>query len=283
MLLQTKQRNIAIEDLNRKLRLENIFSNELRPIFNRINRDFRTTYAGTGRILDFSNYQPDVSTVLRRHYERTQRVFRGRIAEQNEKMIQSLQIKQTEDEETLIGLGLLNWLNLRLETQPQVIIDTTDREARMAVEQARQDLIEQNEEVTPVSLAIGSSVINRRRLMGRIPGISITETQAAAESTKQIEAEVLSGRMPFTAPIDPFALTRPRRVEIAPSTKQWITVADDRVRPSHVAADRQTVPIDDAFIVGGAQMRHPGDITLGAPIQEWINCRCSSNINIEGF
>lgn len=54
--------------------------------------------------------------------------------------------------------------------------------------------------------------------------------------------------------------------------KVWLSMEDDRVRPTHRAAHGQTVPVDESFSVGGHDMRFPHDLT--APIGEWINCRC---------
>lgn len=57
--------------------------------------------------------------------------------------------------------------------------------------------------------------------------------------------------------------------------KVWRTVMDGRERPTHAAANGQTVPIDQPFIVGGYKMMFPRDVTYGAPAQEIMNCRCS--------
>lgn len=54
--------------------------------------------------------------------------------------------------------------------------------------------------------------------------------------------------------------------------KVWITVKDERVRPTHRAAHGQRVPLSAKFEVGGSKMERPGDLT--APIDEWANCRC---------
>lgn len=54
--------------------------------------------------------------------------------------------------------------------------------------------------------------------------------------------------------------------------KRWMTRYDARVRETHVWADRQTVPIDDTFTVGGESLRYPGD-PMGST-GETINCRC---------
>jgi uncharacterized protein with gpF-like domain len=54
--------------------------------------------------------------------------------------------------------------------------------------------------------------------------------------------------------------------------KVWIAAEDERTRPDHVAADGQTVEMDDAFQVGDSSMQFPGDPT--APADQVINCRC---------
>lgn len=55
--------------------------------------------------------------------------------------------------------------------------------------------------------------------------------------------------------------------------KEWLSSRDNRVRPSHTAADGQEVTLDNAFNVGGALLRFPGDPQ--GPAKEVINCRCT--------
>ena len=57
--------------------------------------------------------------------------------------------------------------------------------------------------------------------------------------------------------------------------KEWLSTADARCRPSHLAANGQTVPVDQPFMIGGYPMMHPGDMELGAPVSEIVNCRCT--------
>lgn len=55
--------------------------------------------------------------------------------------------------------------------------------------------------------------------------------------------------------------------------KQWISTADKRTRPTHVAADKQRTLMSEPFTVGGARLLFPGDPR--GPAAEVINCRCS--------
>jgi hypothetical protein len=56
-------------------------------------------------------------------------------------------------------------------------------------------------------------------------------------------------------------------------TKEWSAAYG--ARPTHSEANTQVVGIDEHFIVGGYEMRYPGDASLGADAGEIINCRCS--------
>ena len=57
-------------------------------------------------------------------------------------------------------------------------------------------------------------------------------------------------------------------------THTWVSMRDEYVRVNHWNADGQTVPVNEPFIVGGYKMMFPLDDSLGAPIDEIINCRC---------
>lgn len=53
---------------------------------------------------------------------------------------------------------------------------------------------------------------------------------------------------------------------------RWVTVHDNRVRPTHVAADGQVQDLGTPFHVGDAHLLYPGD--PAGPIKETANCRC---------
>ena len=54
--------------------------------------------------------------------------------------------------------------------------------------------------------------------------------------------------------------------------KRWAATGDLRTRSAHLQANGQTVPMDDNFLVGGAEMGYAGDPKGGA--KNVINCRC---------
>lgn len=53
---------------------------------------------------------------------------------------------------------------------------------------------------------------------------------------------------------------------------RWVTVHDNRVRPTHVAADGQVQDLGTPFHVGDAHLLYPGD--PAGPLRETANCRC---------
>ena len=65
----------------------------------------------------------------------------------------------------------------------------------------------------------------------------------------------------------------------APETRTWVTMRDERVRPSHFAADTQTIPanlrfrLNSATGVGFDLARAPRDPDL--PSAQRIGCRCN--------
>lgn len=90
------------------------------------------------------------------------------------------------------------------------------------------------------------------------------------------------GRVQSAAQQERFAQINDR----APGTtgKIWVTEKDVRVRASHVRAGRQyriggtpgPIPVEEAFIVGGADLMYPLDPS--GPPEEVIECRCRHRI-----
>ena len=56
--------------------------------------------------------------------------------------------------------------------------------------------------------------------------------------------------------------------------RRWQAAEDARTRPTHVAADGQTVALNEPFTVGLASLDFPGDPS--GPPEEVINCRCTT-------
>lgn len=60
-----------------------------------------------------------------------------------------------------------------------------------------------------------------------------------------------------------------------PLNKSWLATRDPRTRSKHIHADGQTVDLDVPFIVGGDELNYPGDSSMGAKMDNCIQCRCA--------
>lgn len=60
----------------------------------------------------------------------------------------------------------------------------------------------------------------------------------------------------------------------------WLATLDSRVRPAHLAADGQRVPLGTPFLVDGEHLMRPGD-PAGSP-ENVIQCRCTTLLERPG-
>jgi HK97 family phage portal protein len=64
--------------------------------------------------------------------------------------------------------------------------------------------------------------------------------------------------------------------EFQVSEREWLSTKDDRVRDDHLAMDGRTAKMDEAWSMpDGSQVMFPGDDSLGAPLGQIIQCRCT--------
>lgn len=96
---------------------------------------------------------------------------------------------------------------------------------------------------------------------------SVSEARSLTIARTEVHAAHESGSYEQAMFVDPNA------------EKIWLATEDSRTRPSHRAADGQTVKIGETFNVGGSKLRYPGD-PLGAA-EDCINCRCSVAYNFD--
>lgn len=108
-------------------------------------------------------------------------------------------------------------------------------------------------DVTDNSLSRVGGRILRRMQFPRSENITVTETQSAAEGSKALRGKLEEKNQ-----------------------KEWITVSDSKVRPSHVSAHGQIRFNDIPFNVGGEYLRYPGDTSLGASVANVAYCRCAA-------
>ena len=125
------------------------------------------------------------------------------------------------------------------------ISDTTREDISTIVQQG----IQEGESESGMAKLIRAAA--RTKSASRAQTIARTETHAASQASSQASAEATGIQM----------------------ERVWVSVEGPRTRATHDAADGQRVGMNEPFVVGGAELRYPGD--PNGPAAEVINCRCA--------
>jgi hypothetical protein len=268
---QAQRARSTAEDLAKKLSLEKKLDKEMRTFFSRISKAASFEYISTGNIINASDFQLELKELLAKHYRRVFREFSGS-ADSISKSLFNRELKQDASQE-VINSNRDEYIEQHSNEQSQIITETNQREidaAFAAASVAALASVQQRVDSGDISATIDNSEVARQaqasiksRGDGRSGGIALTETQAPAEKSKEIEAAALAAAL----------LLAGEPVNIK---KVWVTVGDNRVRMSHVLADGQVQNSGDPFIVQGQRLMQPGDTSLGATADNVINCRCSA-------
>lgn len=247
----------AARDLALKLKLEKGFKRELKTFFNMIRKDFESNFVADGNNIDLMNYQDDLKVVLKKQYRRTVEAF----SKNMRASLKELEGKQTEEElNAQVAADLLILMRLRADRQSRFILETTASSIDAAVAEVVSESIVNGENLTAAQLANRADTLLKKRFDGRINTIAITETSSMAEDSKALEAASVVAAGLVEGPI----------------VKQWDAVLDERTRINHAVADGQRREIGEPFVVGGQLLQNPGDTSLGATLDNVINCRCST-------
>lgn len=100
---------------------------------------------------------------------------------------------------------------------------------------------------------------------------SLEKTKEPTPETIQQQARALAASL-STAAVNAALETLGEEAPEKVVRKVWVSMEDERVRPTHRLADGQIVDLGDRFAVGEGTLAHPGD--MSGPVSEWINCRC---------
>lgn len=265
---QFRQRK-ANRDFNKKLILEIPMRRDLLKYFNKVKRIYK-----------FGLPIPTIQPVLKNHYKRVA------------KKLLVIPKKEIDQDREKIKAAVLAFLSGMPEKQASII----DANTRKKVLQATQHLIDSG--VTNPTRSDVANVMTRLN-KGRITSIATTETQFSYEGSKNViineshniledtivdqdekrsrkiaaiagdweSAQVVKGIGDGIAAGALFAV-------LANAVKTWFDMDDKRVRPWHKAARGQTVPRNQPFIVKGELLMYPGDMSLGASLDNTVRCRC---------
>ncbi len=251
-----KREKQANQDLAAKLALERELIINLRKYFTDMTDEFEKLYADTGVILDTTQFNEQLKTILFEHYNKTSNKFKDDIFKHDD--IHD-DIKNDEEAQARIDLAIEHFTIFNVGQSVNAISKTNQSQASRSIQEA---LLASAAGVTLTrqQIARAAKVDFARVAFARTNTIAATETQKPAEGTKDIEAtQVNSSKQQET-----------------PMLKTWNAVLDEKTRGSHAEADGQTVEVNGVYIVQGERLRFPGDTSLGASPSNIINCRCAS-------
>lgn len=270
----TEKNNRAKRNLALKLALEKTFTRELVSYFENIRKDVVSFYTATGLLINADIYQKQTEDMLERHYKRVIRNFinEGRYSYRKSLEVKGIEYKQEQEDEdekikatsVLIALAFVETI---LQKRASQLIETTSDNVKDTVKRATEKA---GESGTKINEEFKKGL--NRTFKGRQAMIALTETQFMAERAKNIEASVISRN----GNVDPSSINDGIVVGNPDVKKEWAAVLDEKTRFSHAVADGQVKGMNDPYIVNGEHMMYPGDTSMGASLENIINCRCSS-------
>lgn len=266
--------SFAVEELKKKQRFEARLDADMRRLFNMTQALLQQNIILTGAPGTADELLPDYTIALVNHYIRVGNAFAGDVLNDDDNLAEIAAIiaflalsRNITIEEQLaimraqVNRGVTEFARSAAPTSAQRILNTTTENMATAFDEAVEPGV-----IRPTNAAAAGKAF-KEIVTPRINTIGATETQAASEGAKTIEAAILAA---ILFPIDAF-------IEM---TKTWLRIGDGKARPAHEAAHNQTVNENKPFIVGGEVLQFPGDRAHGATPGNTINCRCSAKRKI---
>lgn len=251
------RKKVAAKDLSIKLSLEAALYRQIQPIFSSYSDQYRSLLESHSIIPPIDDLQKQFETTLSNHYSRVADKFSTRIASElgipdnHDDILKQIQ-QQTGTHHAS-----------RSQQSASIIAQTTQDDASRALVETQQQASDQGKFLSKKELAAAAALRLRQLSVGRLNTIAATETQNPAEQAKQTEFESLSD-------------FQYQGIHERTKQKEWVAILDNVTRADHAEADGQIVVFDEPYIVGGQKLMFPGDMSLGATIDNVINCRCSS-------
>jgi predicted HTH domain antitoxin len=262
-----------------KLLLEGIVSVDLIRYFGSL-----TKYVRAGEAL------PSIQPVIEGHHNRIKRHLLG-----NAKVKQEIKERLYDD--------IDYFLHNKAKYKSSIIDDFTNELLEKSRNEAREELTKEGEALPgDKEVLVVASRILRNRNKGRVATIANDNTQGIVEGMREVIVKRAHTELQTSITEDDkdtaeelYLLSNDYTTYkvsehmkdgdkeklwllaiLASATKTWVTMGDNRVRDWHVKADGQTVPINEPFVSGGQLLMYPGDMSLGASLENILNCRCSA-------
>lgn len=263
--------------LNAKIQLDSKVRKKAEKLLKQMARDFEKFYAEKGAMFDLSIYADKWRKLLLNHYKDVQDEFMGLASEE-------LDLQMSKDKLLLFLLALQIMREQRANASSRQIIDTSTEQIQESVDKAQLQIQQEGIAANDGLVAALAFEIFGRKIESRATTIAMTETQYAAETTKNVEADCLTNnRNNFLAQavekdaslaVSSYMANAPISYE-----KEWLSALLPTTRPAHAAAHGQKVAPNELFYVGGEYLKYPGDTSMGATAGNVVNCYCCVRYN----
>ena len=188
--------DFASVQLRKKMRYEGLFARDITRFFSSVSTWFLQN--SSTRVSIDSVFHDRLKELLLNHYKRVSDDFGNTLRPQL-----PTDVRSTTDEDAVIRDRINTWNNIRAEVMSTVINNTTDRDIKTSIAIAQgvdtdsQEVVDgrvvsKKAALVGYELVLTASAILKRKFGSRVPTIANTETQASAESSGDVEADVLA-------------------------------------------------------------------------------------------
>jgi hypothetical protein len=159
-------------------------------------------------------------------------------------------------------------------TEAQWTVETARRVSVIQVKDPLKNSIEQ------IAQRFGSGDNNGARRLAR--KVAKLARLPLSVNEGKIVREIASLRSASVGPLQQgqrLASVRKRAEELNRDSKSWRILGGPKTRDTHTAINGQERGVDEPFDLVSGMALYPGDGSLGAPLVEIINCRCTAIYN----
>jgi len=271
-----------------KLKYEKRLEKGLRSFFKKILDDLVIFYASSGKLQNFSDYEQELTVLLKKSYRETSKYFSEHYDREMEK-----QQDDGDSSELLIFLLLL-----RKRTTSEIFI-RIDKEIRRIAPLHSAQILKTTQNIIVSELGKADATLSggatfptnkdvideaapviRERNRTRAANIPPTEVGTAAGLGSEAEDDVFNGAINTQKKnpnldnvLKPEVFEEFQALELV---KTWISLLDSAVREAHLEVHGQEVDVNAPYTVGGQKLMQPLDTSLGATSDNTIGCRCVS-------
>jgi hypothetical protein len=254
------------------LTFEKSLQRKLNPLVRNIVDDFSQLYSTTGRIIDATNYNIELESILTQSYRKINNEFSmiyfdDLIEERNKTKTEARKtnldkiIDIRTEIEPIIAAALITWAQIHASQESRIITKTWNKIIKKRVDNSIAENILKDNPIDDVTIAAKTKNPLMDELLTHDELIALQEAQTAAGNAKFVEVKELDKSLKANQTIS-------ERID-----KTWHNVGIN-VRDAHKAANNQRREINDWFLVGGELLMYPRDSSGGASLANIINCKC---------